>query len=108
MRAVDKFEWQRGQVLDVRYWWIRQALQRAIADQSRTIRVPVHMTETIQRVNRTSRELTVELGREPTPARIAATLSKDPRWRITPERVEGGHALGLNADLARDTDRRGG
>ena len=65
MRAVDKFEWQRGfKFSTYATWWIRQALQRAIADQSRTIRVPVHMTETMQRVNRTTRELTVELGRD--------------------------------------------
>ena len=89
MRAVDKFEWQRGfKFSTYATWWIRQALQRAIADQSRTIRVPVHMTETMQRVNRTTRELTVELGREPTSAEVAAKLSEDPRWAITPERVE--------------------
>ncbi|HET8785900.1 MAG TPA: sigma-70 family RNA polymerase sigma factor, partial [Candidatus Limnocylindrales bacterium] len=89
MRAVDKFEWQRGfKFSTYATWWIRQALQRAIADQSRTIRVPVHMTETMQRVSRTSRELTVALGREPTSAEVAAKLSEDPRWAITPERVE--------------------
>jgi RNA polymerase primary sigma factor len=89
MRAVDKFEWQRGfKFSTYATWWIRQALQRAIADQSRTIRVPVHMTETMQRVSRTTRELTVELGREPTTAEVAARLSEDPRWAITPERVE--------------------
>jgi len=89
MRAVDKFEWQRGfKFSTYATWWIRQALQRAIADQSRTIRVPVHMTETMQRVNRTTREMTVELGREPTSAEVAAKLSEDPRWAITPERVE--------------------
>jgi RNA polymerase primary sigma factor len=89
MRAVDKFEWQRGfKFSTYATWWIRQALQRAIADQSRTIRVPVHMTETMQRVSRTTRELTVELGREPTTTEVAARLSEDPRWAITPERVE--------------------
>ena len=89
MRAVDKFEWQRGfKFSTYATWWIRQALQRAIADQSRTIRVPVHMVETMQRVTRTTRELTVQLGREPTSVEVADKLSEDPRWAITPERVE--------------------
>jgi len=89
MRAVDKFEWRRGfKFSTYATWWIRQAIQRGVADQSRTIRVPVHMVETMQRVTRTTRELTVQLGREPTAAEIAATLSEDPRWTITPERVE--------------------
>ena len=89
MRAVDKFEWQRGfKFSTYATWWIRQAIQRGVADQSRTIRVPVHMVETMQRVTRTTRELTAQLGREPTAAEIAATLSEDPRWKITPERVE--------------------
>ena len=85
MRAVDKFEWQRGfKFSTYATWWIRQALQRGIADQSRTIRVPVHMVETMQRVTRTTRELTVQLGREPTSAEIAATLSEDPRGPSPP------------------------
>src|SRR6266487_1378566 len=88
MRAVDKFEWQRGfKFSTYATWWIRQAIQRGVADQSRTIRVPVHMVETMQRVTRTTRELTVQLGREPTASEIASTLSEDPRWTITPERV---------------------
>ena len=89
MRAVDKFEWQRGfKFSTYATWWIRQAIQRGLADQSRTIRIPVHMVETMQRVTRTTRELTVQLGREPTAEEIATTLSEDPRWAITPERVE--------------------
>ena len=110
MRAVDKFEWQRGfKFSTYATWWIRQALQRAIADQSRTIRVPVHMTETMQRVNRTTRELTVELGREPTSAEVAAKLSEDPRWAITPERVEevkryGRTPISLETPIGEDGD----
>ena len=89
MRAVDKFEWQRGfKFSTYATWWIRQAIQRGLADQSRTIRIPVHMVETMQRVTRTTRELTHSLGREPTTEEIAAELSKDPRMAITAERVE--------------------
>jgi RNA polymerase primary sigma factor len=89
LRAVDKFEWQRGfKFSTYATWWIRQAIQRGLADQSRTIRIPVHMVETMQRVTRTTRELTVQLGRDPTSEEIATTLSEDPRWAITPERVD--------------------
>jgi RNA polymerase sigma factor RpoD-like protein len=110
MRAVDKFEWQRGfKFSTYATWWIRQALQRAIADQSRTIRVPVHMVETMQRVTRTTRELTVELGREPTSAEVAAKLSDDPRWAITPDRVEetkrwGRTPISLETPIGEDGD----
>ncbi|HET9755373.1 MAG TPA: sigma-70 family RNA polymerase sigma factor [Candidatus Limnocylindrales bacterium] len=110
MRAVDKFEWQRGfKFSTYATWWIRQAIQRGVADQSRTIRVPVHMVETMQRVTRTTRELTVQLGREPTAAEIAATLSEDPRWTITPERVEevkryGRTPISLETPIGEDGD----
>jgi RNA polymerase primary sigma factor len=89
MRAVDKFEWERGfKFSTYATWWIRQAIQRGLADQSRTIRIPVHMVETMQRVTRTTRELTVELGRDPTSEEISVALSVDPKTAITPERVE--------------------
>ncbi len=89
MRAVDKFEWQRGfKFSTYATWWIRQAIQRGLADQSRTIRIPVHMVETMNRVTRTSRELTVQLGREPTAEEISVVLSVDPKTAITPERVD--------------------
>ncbi len=110
MKAVERYDWRLGHRFSTyATWWIRQALQRAIADQSRTIRVPVHMTETMQRVNRTTRELTVELGREPTSAEVAAKLSEDPRWAITPERVEevkryGRTPISLETPIGEDGD----
>jgi RNA polymerase sigma factor (sigma-70 family) len=97
MRGVDKFEWERGfKFSTYATWWIRQAIQRGLADQSRTIRIPVHMVETMNRVTRVARELTVELGREPTNAEISEVLSDDPRTAITPERVEEVRAYGRN------------
>jgi RNA polymerase primary sigma factor len=72
MKAVDKFEYKRGYKFSTyATWWIRQAITRAIADQARTIRIPVHMIETINKLIRTSRHLVQELGREPTPEEIA-------------------------------------
>ncbi|MFN8945518.1 MAG: RNA polymerase sigma factor RpoD [Pseudobdellovibrionaceae bacterium] len=72
MKAVDKFEYRRGYKFSTyATWWIRQAITRAIADQARTIRIPVHMIETINKLVRTSRHLVQELGREPTPEEIA-------------------------------------
>ena len=75
MKAVDKFEYRRGYKFSTyATWWIRQAITRAIADQARTIRVPVHMIETINKLVRTSRLLVQELGREPIPEEIAAKM----------------------------------
>jgi RNA polymerase primary sigma factor len=75
MKAVDKFEWRRGYKFSTyATWWIRQAVTRAIADQARTIRIPVHMIETINKLIRTSRALVQELGREPTTEEIAAKV----------------------------------
>ena len=75
MKAVDKFEWRRGYKFSTyATWWIRQAITRAIADQARTIRIPVHMVETINKLVRTSRQLVQEKGREPTPEEIADRL----------------------------------
>jgi len=75
MKAVDKFEYRRGYKFSTyATWWIRQAITRAIADQARTIRIPVHMIETINKLIRTSRYLVQELGREPTPEEIAGKM----------------------------------
>ena len=75
MKAVDKFEYRRGYKFSTyATWWIRQAITRAIADQARTIRIPVHMIETINKLVRTSRQLIQELGREPTPEEIAVKM----------------------------------
>jgi RNA polymerase primary sigma factor len=75
MKAVDKFEYQRGYKFSTyATWWIRQAITRAIADQARTIRIPVHMIETINKLIRTSRQLVQEMGREPTPEEIAERM----------------------------------
>ncbi|MGD2062858.1 MAG: RNA polymerase sigma factor RpoD [Nitrospirota bacterium] len=76
MKAVDKFEYRRGYKFSTyATWWIRQAITRSIADQARTIRIPVHMIETINKLVRTSRQLLQEMGREPTPEEIAEAMA---------------------------------
>tara|TARA_Y100001934_G_C12386765_1_gene796666 strand:+ start:12685 stop:14703 length:2019 start_codon:yes stop_codon:yes gene_type:complete len=76
MKAVDKFEYRRGYKFSTyATWWIRQAITRSIADQARTIRIPVHMIETINKLVRTSRQMLHEIGREPTPEEVAKRLS---------------------------------
>ncbi len=108
MKAVDKFEYRRGYKFSTyATWWIRQAITRSIADQARTIRIPVHMIETINKIIRTSRQMLNELGYEPTPVEIAARLSmpvdkvrkvmkiaKEPVSLENPVGDEDGSALG--------------
>jgi RNA polymerase primary sigma factor len=104
MKAVDKFEYRRGYKFSTyATWWIRQAITRAIADQARTIRVPVHMFETINKLIRTSRALVQELGREPTPVEIAKRMDI-PAWKVTKVRMIAQETISLETPVGEGSD----
>ncbi len=107
MRAIDKFQYRRGYKFSTyATWWIRQGISRSIADQSRTIRIPVHMVETMNKLSRTTRQLVQELGREPSHEEIGGRLD------MSPEKVEECMALfshqplSLDTPIGEDADRR--
>ncbi len=104
MKAVDKFEYRRGYKFSTyATWWIRQAITRSIADQARTIRIPVHMIETINKLNRISRQMLQEMGREPTPEELAERMDM-PEDKIRKVLKIGKEPISMETPIGDDED----
>ncbi|MDA2914126.1 RNA polymerase sigma factor RpoD, partial [Acidobacteriia bacterium AH_259_A11_L15] len=105
MRGADKFEWRRGYKFSTyATWWIRQAITRAIADQARTIRIPVHMFEIISKLIRTSRQLVQELGREPTSEEIGKRMEL-PVFKVCKAMKIAQQPISLETPIGEEEDR---
>src|SRR5699024_7115133 len=104
MKAVDKFEYRRGYKFSTyATWWIRQAITRSIADQARTIRIPVHMIETINKINRVQRQMLQEMGREPTPEELGLRLEM-PEDRVRAVQKIAREPISMETPIGDDED----
>ena len=104
MRAVDRFDWRRGfKFSTYATWWIRQAITRAMADQARTIRIPVHMVEVINKLARVQRQMLQDLGREPTPEELAKELDMTPE-KVVEVQKYGREPISLHTPLGEEGD----